>query len=91
MFEGSNPHAIALDSREHHMKPFTEIEAALEFVKSFRGCAGELLLPIDDSLQDPVGMNMALIVDHLLGREWEPAGYEQMSGYRVYRYKEWSR
>jgi hypothetical protein len=32
-------------------------------------------------------MNMALIVDHLLGREWEPAGYEQMSGYRVYRYK----
>jgi hypothetical protein len=51
------------------MRPFTEIEAALEFVKSFRGSAEDFRLPIDDSLQDPVGMNMALIVDHLLGRE----------------------
>jgi hypothetical protein len=73
------------------MKPFTDIEAALEFVRSFRGTAEELRLPIDDSLQDPVGMNMALVVDHLLGGEWEPAGYEQMSGYRIYRYKQWTR
>lgn len=73
------------------MKPFTEIEAALAFVKSFRGSAEELQLPIDDSLQDPVGLNMALLVDHMLGREWEPAGFEQMPGYRIYRYREWSR
>ena len=73
------------------MKPFTDVGAALEFVKSFRGSAEELRLPIDDSLQDPVGMNIALILDHLLGREWEPNGYEQMSGYRIYRYKEWTR
>lgn len=70
------------------MKPFTDIEAAVEFAKSFRGTAEQFRLPIDDSLQDPLGMNMALILDHLLARDWEPAGYEQMDGYRVYRYKE---
>ena len=69
------------------MKPFTEIEAALEFVKSFRGSEKELRLPIDDSLQDPIGLNMTLLLDRLLERDWEPAGYEQMSGYRIYRYR----
>jgi hypothetical protein len=68
------------------MKPFTAIEAAPEFVASFRGSAKELRLPMDDSLQDPIGLNMTVLVDHFLGREWEPAGYEQMSGYRIYRY-----
>ena len=72
------------------MKPFTDVGAALEFVKSYRGSAAELELPIADSLQDPVGLNMSLILDHLLSREWEPAGYDQMDGYRIYRYKEWA-
>jgi hypothetical protein len=73
------------------MEPFTDIQAALEFVASYRGSARELRLPIDDSMQDPVGMNMALILDAPLAREWEPDGYEQMDGYRVYRYKEWAK
>ena len=73
------------------MKPFTDVQAALEFVASYRGSACDLRLPIDDSMRDPIGMNMALILDHLLGREWEPDGYEQMDGYRVYKYKEWAK
>ena len=72
------------------MKPFTDVRAALESVRSYRRSPEELRLPIADSLQDPVGLNMSLILDHLLSRKWEPAGYEQMDGYRIYRYKGWA-
>jgi hypothetical protein len=72
------------------MKPFTDVQAALIFVRAFHGSARDLRLPIDDSLQDPIGINMALILNYLLTREWEPDGYEQMNGYRIYRYKEWA-
>jgi hypothetical protein len=72
------------------MKPFTDVKAALEFAKSFQGSAREFQLPIDDSLQDPIGLNMALVLDYLLTREWEPDGYEQKDGDRIYRYREWA-
>jgi hypothetical protein len=72
------------------MKPFTDVQTALEFIESFQGRARDLRLPIDDSMQDPVGINMAIILDRLLAREWEPDGYEQMDGYRIYKYKEWA-
>jgi len=70
------------------MKAFTDIEKALAFARAFRGRAEEFCLPIDDSLQDPIGANMTLVLDHLLARGWIPAGYEQMVGYRIYHYKE---
>jgi hypothetical protein len=35
-----------------------------------------------------VGLNMALILDHVLARGWLPDGYEQRDGYRIYRYKD---
>jgi hypothetical protein len=36
---------------------------------------------------DPVGINMAIIADAILAREWEPDGYTEASGYRIYKYK----
>ncbi len=69
------------------MVPFTNIQEAIEHVANFRGQPEELGLPISDLLQDPIGMNMALITDKILGKGWEPDGYEQKDGYRIYRYK----
>jgi len=37
-------------------------------------------------LNDPLGMNMAILLDALLDKGWEPAGFEQQDGYRIYRY-----
>ena len=36
---------------------------------------------------DPVGVNMAIITDKILARGWEPNGFTQHAGYRLYRYK----
>jgi hypothetical protein len=30
---------------------------------------------------------MAIITDSILAREWEPNGYLQENGFRIYRYK----
>jgi len=39
------------------------------------------------NLLDPVGLNMALVTDAILAREWEPNGYIEGDGCRIYRYK----
>lgn len=70
------------------MKPFEDINKACQYVESFEGKAADLRLPISESLLDPVGINMALITDKILDKGWEPDGYEEKEGYRVYRYKE---
>jgi hypothetical protein len=70
------------------MSPFTDVNEAIRYVLDFSGRPEEFQLPISDSPQDPVGMYMALITDKVLSRGWEPDGYEQMNGYRIYRYKE---
>jgi hypothetical protein len=70
--------------------PFSEVKAAVAAIESFSGRPEEFVLPIDDSLQDPIGIYMAIIGDKILARRWEPNGFEQKEGYRVYRYKEMS-
>lgn len=70
------------------MSPFTDVHEAIRYVHSFSGRPVEFHLPISDALQDPLGMYMALITDKILSRGWEPDGYDQMNGYRIYRYKE---
>jgi hypothetical protein len=56
-------------------------------VDTFQRDASELRLLIPDALQDEMGLNMALILDHVLARGWLPDGYEQRDSYRIYRYK----
>jgi hypothetical protein len=70
------------------VKPFSIVSEAVLYVDAFQGTASELRLPITDVLQDEMGLNMALILDHVLARGWSPDGYEQRDGYRIYRYKD---
>ncbi len=34
-----------------------------------------------------MGMNMAILTDLALSKGWEPDGFDQEQGYRVYKYK----
>lgn len=70
------------------MKPFTDVQEAVRYIQNFTGHPEEFELPISDSLQDPTGMSMACITDEVLSRDWEPNGYDQKDGYRIYHYKE---
>jgi hypothetical protein len=45
------------------------------------------MLPISDELQDPVGVNIAINTDCALAKGWEPNGFEQRDGFRIYHYK----
>lgn len=69
------------------MNPFTDVHDAVRYVDGFSGTPEELNLAISDVLLDPVGISMAIITDRVLARGWEPNGYEQKDGFRVYRYK----
>ena len=69
------------------MTPITTVEQAIERIASYEGRAEDFQLPIAESLLDPVGMNMALIGDHLLAKGFLPDGFEQREGYRLYRYR----
>jgi hypothetical protein len=70
------------------MNPFKDTKEAAQYVEKFEGKASDLKLAICDSLQDSIGINMAIITDIILGKGWEPNGYEEKEGYRVYMYKE---
>lgn len=70
------------------MKAFSTIEEAIDQIKRYEGKAEDFKLPISDELLDPIGMNMAIITDAILGKNFEPNGFEQEEGYRVYLYKE---
>lgn len=69
------------------MNPITSIDEARNAVESFTGAPEEFLLPISDELNDDIGINMAIITDLILARGWEPDGFDQRSGFRIYRYK----
>jgi hypothetical protein len=69
------------------MKAATTIEEARRLIESFTGKPEDFELPIANELLDPVGVNMAIITDAILAREWEPDGYTELEGCRMYRYK----
>ena len=69
------------------MKPITAVEEARNVIKSYKGRPDDFQLPISDTLQDPLGMNMAIITDSALARDWEPNGHVQKNGFRIYKYK----
>jgi len=69
------------------MKSITSVEEGVRLIESFKGLPQEFQLAVPDAMLDDVGINMAIITDHVLKRGWEPDGFTQASGYRVYRYK----
>jgi hypothetical protein len=71
-------------------EPVTNIEEAQRAIESCEGRPEDSALPISDGMQAQLGMNMASITDCALARGWEPGGFEQRRGFRVYRYKAFS-
>jgi hypothetical protein len=69
------------------MIPLDNVDRARALVDAFDGDPSEFALAVADRLLDPVGVNMALITDRALARGWEPDGFEQRVGFRIYRYK----
>ena len=69
------------------MKPATTVREARRLIESFRGRPEDFQLTIADELLDPVGVNMAMIADAILARGWEPDGYTEAMGCRIYKYK----
>jgi hypothetical protein len=69
------------------LKPINNLAEVRRVIESFEGEPEEFALPISDELQDLTGMNMAIITDYILAKGWEPNGYEQRDGFRIYRYK----
>ncbi len=69
------------------MNPINNLDEARRIIQSFEGNAEDFALSISDELQDPVGMNMAIITDDILSKGWEPNGFEQREGFRIYCYK----
>jgi hypothetical protein len=67
--------------------PLTDVHESMKLDDSYDGEPEDSLLPVSEALLDPVGIYMALVTDRVLARGWEPNGFEQCSGYRVYRYK----
>lgn len=70
------------------MNPISNIDDAKRAIEAHEGNAEDFELPISDELQDPVGINMAIITDDILARGWEPNGFVQKEGFRIYLYKE---
>lgn len=68
-------------------EPIDSIEQARVLIESFSGGPEDFTLAISDELQDAIGLNMAIITDYILKKGWEPDGFSQHDGYRVYRYK----
>ena len=69
------------------MNPVKTVVEAIKIIDAFEGNPGEFNLAISDELQDPLGINMAIIVDSILAKGWELDGFEQQEGYRIYKYK----
>ena len=68
------------------LKPITTIESAKIFIKQNFKSNEETLL-ISDELNDPVGMNMSIIGNEILGLGYNVNGFEQKKGYRIYKFK----
>jgi hypothetical protein len=68
------------------MGTVTSVQEATHLVDTFQGAPTEFQLLIPDALNDSVGLNMALITDRVLARDWQPDGFTQKDGYRIYHY-----
>ena len=79
--------ALLAGCAEQTMKPIASVEEGVRLVDSFKGEAQDFELAVPESLLDPVGINMSLITDRALARGWEPDGFVQSDGYRVFRYR----
>ena len=74
------------EKTERTRVPLKTVDEAISYIiTNFKN--PEEALWIANSLNDNVGMNMAIIVDKLLKAGYMPNGFEQKEGYRIYKYK----
>ena len=74
------------------MKIFHSAEDAVAFVKATTIVGPSFELLIADGVTfhgsaDPSGSGMAVVLDAILAKGYEPDGFESCDGYRRYRYK----
>jgi hypothetical protein len=69
------------------MDPVTSVDEARRLIQAYEGDAEDFLLPSADELQDPIGINLALVTDSILAREWQPDGYVRETDFRIHKYK----
>lgn len=81
------PRVRTIDSTSMPLHPFTSVDAAIAAVEALDGELEKFELAVADSLQDYLGVQMAQITDCALTRGWEPVGFVQDEGFRVYRYE----
>src|SRR5688572_14041166 len=67
-------------------KPLKSVDEAQNYIK-VNFSDNEEVLMISESLNDNMGMNMAIILDGILQAGYSPDGYEQKDGYCIYKYK----
>ncbi|ARV13350.1 hypothetical protein BTO09_13815 [Gilvibacter sp. SZ-19] len=66
-------------------KPLNNLKEAIKYVQeNFKNTEETLLF--SDELNDPVGVNIAILTDVILKAGYMPEGFDQKNGYRVYRY-----
>jgi len=69
------------------MEPIIDINEALTKVEEHHGPPEAFRLPISESINDSLGVNMAIITDAILKRGWLPNGFIQKDGFRIYLYE----
>ena len=69
------------------LKPVTSVQEALELIDSFQGKPEDFQLAVPEALLDAIGINMSIITERILARGWQPDGFVQRPGVRLYRYK----
>ena len=80
--------SIGAGQRRMTHKVIESIEEANTTIDAFTGNANNFILKVSDKLQDPAGINMTIITDTILSKGWEPNGFIQKEGFRIYSYKE---
>jgi hypothetical protein len=73
-------------SHDSSPKPIASVDEGVRLVDSFKGKPEDFQLVVPDSLLDASGMNMAIITDRVLARDWLPNGFVQEHGYRIFHY-----
>lgn len=69
------------------MKPFADVDSARLAVEEYSEAPEDFRLPISSEILDPMGITMAIILDAIIAKGWDPDGFEQCDGYRIYKYK----
>jgi hypothetical protein len=72
---------------------FKSAEEVLDYLETNQPIGGQFQLAISDSFTfagqpDTIGAGMAVMLDKILGLGYEPKGFDQKDGYKLYTYQQ---